>query len=400
MRTIYLDYAAATPLSERVRSAMEKSYGDAYGNPSSMHHVGRHAHDVLEGYRARIAEALQVDTHEIIFTGSGTESANLALLGLARAHRRWGNHVIVSSVEHVAILAAAAQLETEGFSVTYLPVDMYGAISCEDLRKALTPQTILVSIMYANNEIGTIQPIADVVEICTTYRTDTHYPLVHTDACQAIGQLPVAPRLLGVDALTLNSAKIYGPQGVGLLYVKRGVLLQPLIVGGSQERGLRAGTENVSLIAGFAAALCEAVANTETYAAEMHALQDYFIAHVKHEIPNISFNGHPVRRLSNNVHITIPDIEGESLVLMLSEEGICCSTGSACSSLELEPSHVLTAIGQPHDRIHGSLRFTFGNGITKEDLRYTVTVLSNVVRVLRSITACTTSVYKNQHVPV
>lgn len=400
MRTIYLDYAAATPLSERVRSAMEKSYGDAYGNPSSMHHVGRHAHDVLEGYRARIAEALQVDTHEIIFTGSGTESANLAMLGIARANRRSGNHVIVSAIEHTAILASAKQLETEGFLVTYLPVDMHGVVSCDDLKRALTPQTILVSIMYANNEVGTVQPISDVVEICNTYRAGAAYPLVHTDACQAIGQLPVFPHLLGVDALTLNSAKIYGPRGIGLLYVRHGVSIAPVIVGGFQERGLRAGTENVSLAAGFATALCDAVEHTETYAADMKALQDYFVSNLKKEIPNISFSGHLVQRLPNNVHITIPDIEGESLVLMLSEAGICCATGSACSSLDLAPSHVLAAMGQPYDRIHGSLRFTFGNGITKEDLWYTITVLSDVVRTLRAMTACTTCVYKNRYVSV
>ena len=393
---IYLDHAATTPLSETAGAAMEACLYEPYGNPSSMHQVGRQAYDALYESRRTLAEALSVDPQEIILTGSGTESDNLALLGLARRHREHGNHVIISAIEHKAVLAAAEQLEREGFSVTRLPVDASGMVSVVDLKTALQPETILVSIMYANNEIGTVEPIGDVVQVCKEFRQNSQYPLVHTDACQAVGMLQCVPHMLGVDAMTINSSKIYGPKGVGLLYLRRGVSIQPLIVGGDQEHGIRAGTENIALIAGFATALTEAVAHTHTHGVVMKKLQSYFIQELLATVPGIAFNGHSTDRLPNNVHVTIPDIEGESLVLMLSEAGICCATGSACSSRDLEPSHVLHAIGQSDDVIHGSLRFTFGRTTTKEALSHTARVLGEVVKQLRTITACTTEVYKQQ----
>jgi cysteine desulfurase len=316
---------------------------------------------------------------------------------LAYAHQSRGQHIIVSAIEHKAILTTAKALEREGFSVTYVPVDTYGLVSAKDVAEALRPDTTVVSIMYANNEVGTIEPIRELVEVCRRAGGDTSYPLFHTDACQAVGMLPVAPRELGVDAMTINSSKIYGPKGIGLLYVRDGVAITPQIVGGDQERGKRAGTENVALVQGFATAVSEAVAGMNTYTDTMHELQSYFISGLQHNLPNVSFNGHPDRRLPNNVHITIPEVEGESLVLLLSEAGICCATGSACSSLDLEPSYVLSAIGQDDDIIHGSLRFSFGNSTTKADLDYTIDTLTAVVKKLRTITACNTEAYQRLH---
>lgn len=391
----YLDYAAATPLSEVARKAMEESYNTVYGNPSSVHPVGRRSYDALWNSRKQLASALSVDPKEIILTGSGTEADNLAVLGLARAHRAHGRHIIVSAIEHKAVLMAARQLEQEGFLVTYLPVDKDGTVPPLELQAALRPATILVSIMYANNEIGTIEPIKEVVEVCRAYQSESQYPLVHTDACQAVGMLPVAPRALGVDAMTINSSKIYGPKGIGLLYLRGGVKVEPFVVGGAQEGGVRAGTESTALAAGFAAAVSEAVANRETYAARLRGLQEHFISELQKNVPQCTFNGHPTNRLPNNVHITIPDVEGESLVLLLGEAGICAATGSACSSEELAPSHVLTAIGQDEEVIHGSLRFTLGRDTTKDELTRTARTLAEVVSWLRSVTASTTTVYQN-----
>jgi cysteine desulfurase len=394
-KIIYLDHAATTPLSLKAGEAMVERMYSAYGNPSSLHQVGRQAHDILAESKKQMAKVLGVLPQEIILTGSGTESDNLALFGLARAYKNEGNHIIISAIEHKAVLVAAKELEREGFSVTYLPVDTYGRVSVSDVVSALTPKTILVSIMYANNEIGTIEPIEEIGKEIQNFRNASGTcPIFHTDACQAVGLLPISPQTLGVDAMTINSSKIYGPKGIGLLYVRQGVKVSPVIVGGDQERGLRAGTENVALVAGFAAALYEAEEMRESHAVAMTTLQSYFIQLLKEAIPGIQLNGHPEYRLQNNVHVTIPDVEGESLVLMLGEEGICCATGSACSSLDLVPSHVLVAIGQDVDVIHGSLRFTFGRDTTQEELRYTTTVLAEVVERLRNITASTTSAYK------
>ena len=394
-KVIYLDFAATTPLSEAVGKAIEKYLYSPYGNPSSLYSLGRQAHDVLNANRQQIAEQLAVETGEIYFTGSGTESDNMAILGLARANREHGTHIIVSAIEHKAVLAAASELAQEGFSVTYLPVDEFGTVSITALKQALQPDTVLVSIMYANNEIGTIEPITEIARVCREYAPQSIYPLVHTDACQAVGMLPVKPRDLGVDAMTINSSKIYGPKGIGLLYVRQGVSLKPLIVGGDQEQSKRAGTENVALIAGFAAAVTSAVAQTNNHAEAMKELRSYFIEQLGEVVPGILFNGHPTERLPNNVHITIPEVEGESLVLMLSEVGVCCATGSACSSLDLLPSHVLKAIGQEDDLIHGSLRFTFGRQTTKDELQYAAKALGEIVIRLRQITACNTSAFYN-----
>ncbi len=387
-KSIYLDNAASTPLDPVVFATMLPHLKDNYGNPSSFHHVGRQAFDTLAEAKQSIANTLEVDTNEIILTGSGTESDNLAIFGLAYANRQHGNHIIVSAIEHKAVLAAAKKLENDGFQVSYLPVNEHGLIRIEDLLNLLTPETILISIMYANNEIGTIQPISLIVEAIKEHYSESKWcPLIHTDACQAVGMLPVYPRQLGVDALTINSAKIYGPKGIGLLYVKAGTALTPQVVGGDQEKQRRAGTENIALIVGFATALKLAIQNLETNTNHLTELQTHFRSELKKSIPALFFNGHPTKHLPNNTHICIPHLEGESMLLMLDTYGICASTGSACSAADLEPSHVLSAIGLHEDVIHGSLRFSLGKTTTKEDLDYTVKALTEIYQTLIAISA-------------
>ena len=394
-RIVYADHAAGTPLGETAYAAMLPHLANTYGNPSSLHCRGRQAHEVLETARVSIAETLGVLPTEIIFTGSGTESDNLAITGIARAARR-GQHVIVSAIEHKAVLAAVVGLEADGFEVTRIPVDHTGRISIDTVLDAVRDDTTLISIMYANNEIGTTEPIQELAAALQQRFPDGR-PFLHTDACQAPGLLDVSPRKLGVDAMTLNSAKVYGPKGIGLLYKAAHVPLEPLIVGGEQEHGLRAGTEQVALAVGFAAALQEAVAERAEHHARMRQLSDHFKQKLQQTLPQVIFNGHSAERLPNNVHISISDLEGESLVLMLDQHGICAATGSACSSHDLEPSHVLTAIGVDNDLIHGSLRFTFGRATSSADIDYLVHVLQGVVKRLETITACQTAAFKRHH---
>lgn len=385
--TIYLDHSATTPLDIEVHEEMSRIGTGIYGNPSSMHHQGRLAFDLLENARRSIATTLGSQPSEIIFTGSGTESDNLAIIGIAHAYQEHGKHIIVSAIEHKAVLAAAKHLETEGFEVTYLPVDTDGLINIDACIRAIRPDTILVSIMYANNEIGTIQPIAELSTLLKKNRGQNVTPLLHTDACQAVGMLPITVSEIGADAMTINSSKIYGPKGIGLLYVKNGLRVEPVIVGGDQELGKRAGTENVILAHGFAVALsnaCNTQLTTHTHTME---LRDYFMHTLCATHPDIVLNGHQHKRLPNNLHISIPHLEGESLVLQLDQYGICCSTGSACSAVDLEPSHVLRAIGVDDELIHGSLRFSLGKTTTIEDINYTLRCLTQCIETLRTITA-------------
>jgi len=394
-KPIYLDYASTTPLDPEVYSAMEPYLKNIFGNPSSIHQVGRAAFDAISSARQTISTTLEVEPEEIIFTGSGTESDNLAILGLAYGNLQYGNHIIVSTIEHKAVLTAVHKLEQAGFKVTYLPVDEKGLVNLDELKKALTDQTILVSIMYANNEIGTIQPIKETSDLIHKYYKNQHWPIIHTDACQAVGMLPISPSLLGVDAMTLNSSKIYGPKGIGLLYLKSGIKLSPQIIGGDQERGRRAGTENVALAIGFSVALKKAVENLESSSKRLSLLQKYFLEKLETKIPSLILNGHSTKRLPNNIHICLPDIEGESILLLLDAAGICAATGSACSSASLEPSHVLTAIGRSEDIIHGSIRFSFSIYTTEAELDYTTKTLAEVVTRLRSMTA--SSIKINPH---
>jgi cysteine desulfurase len=343
----------------------------------------------LNDARGTVSRILGCEPEEVLFTGSGTESDNLAILGVARGNYASGKHVIVSAIEHKAVLESAKQLEREGFEVSIAPVHLSGLIDLDAFEKLLRPDTILVSVMYANNEVGTIEPIEQIAAIIKKHRGQKNFPLLHTDACQAAGLLPLNVQKLGVDLMTLNGSKIYGPKGVGLLYKKKGVLLEPIIVGGEQEKGLRAGTESVPLIVGLAEALSLAEAFRDDEVVRLIELRDYFIAEIRKKIPQALLNGHEYLRLPNNVHFSFPHIEGESILLMLDQAGIEVSTGSACSARDLKPSYVLLALGQSAELAHGSVRFSLGRHTTKEDIGYVLSVLPGVVEQLSSMSALT-----------
>jgi len=393
---IYLDYAATTPVDPRVADVVDKATRKIFGNPSSAYNSGREAKKFLENSRQKISAVLGCASNEIIFTGSGTESDNLAIIGAARAYKKYGKHIIVSAIEHFAVLKACQYLEKkEGFEVTYLPVNKNGIVEPDLLTKSLRRDTILVSIMYANNEIGTIQPILKISKILKTFRKnklfntksseriDERLPLFHTDACQAAGALDINVQHLGVDTMTLNGSKIYGPKATGCLYLRRGARLEPIILGGSQERGLRAGTENPALMAGFTKALQLADKNREKESKRLIKLRDYLIKEVLDKFPSAKLNGDPILRLPNNVNISFSDVDGEMLLLMLDERGIEVSTGSACTTSTTSPSHVITALQDSNHgernlsrvsrgsrTISGNLRITLGHSTTKKDLNY------------------------------
>lgn len=393
MKTIYLDNASATPLRPEARSVLMEHLTHTYGNASSIHGVGRRAEAVLEGARHEVARALDVDPHEIIFTSGGTEANNLGIVGTARAYGARGTHILVSSIEHPSVLEAAESLTKHGFTVEHIPVDACGRIHTDAVLARVRSETILVSVMYANNEIGTIAPIRELSDaLRARFPDERTRPLLHTDACQAVGQLTVAPKMLGVDLMTINSSKIYGPKGVGALYVRNGVRVTPQIVGGHQEASLRAGTENVPAIAGFARALTYATREMCDTHERLTALRDECIHNIMHVLPGTMLNGHPTERLPNNIHFSFPHIEGESLVLLLDAHGICTSTGSACSAHDLAPSHVLRAIGQDASIIHGSLRLTLGRETTAEDLRCVRDTLIASVKHLQALSPLPLSV--------
>lgn len=386
---VYLDYASTTPLAPQVRKAMMPYLEDEFGNPSNLYTLGQRAKEAIKKARGQVASVLNCHPWEIIFTGSGTESCNLAVLGVAGACRTRG-HIITSKIEHHAVLHPIEALEKQGWKVSYLDVDKFGIINLNQLKKTLTKKTILVSIMYANNEIGTIQPIAEIARLIKIFNRQTkksgnQKTLFHTDACQAAGQLDLDVKKLGVDLLTINGSKIYGPKGIGALYVKKGIELEPLMYGGEQEKGLRPGTENVAGIVGLGKALTLAERSRKKESQRLKVLRNYLIKEVLKSIPKSFLNGHPQKRLPNNAHFIILDIEGEALTLWLDKYGICASTGSACTSAQLEPSHVLRALGLPREVIHGSLRLTLGRETTKKDIDYLLKVLPKIVKKLRSI---------------
>ncbi len=388
-KVVYLDYAAATPIDPEVLQTMLPYWDKRYGNASSMHESGRRAKGAIDSARAAVAETLYCEPEEILFTGSGTESDNVALLGAARAARARGNHIIISAIEHKAVLESAEQLKKEGFEVSVLPVDKQGTITVDECLKLITKKTVLMSIMYANNEIGTVEPIQKLSAALQKRSGRELYPLLHTDACQAAGFLPLNVAELGVDLMTLNGSKIYGPRGIGALYKKKGVPLLPLIVGGEQEWHLRAGTESVPLIVGFAAALAKAERLRAAESARLTALRDFFIDRLLKKVPRAVLNGHPTDRLPNNVHVSVPHIEGESILLMLDRHRVEASTGSACSAYDLQPSHVLLALGQTAELAHGSIRFTLGRHTTKEELEYVLSVFPGIVERLIRLSALT-----------
>lgn len=387
MKKIYLDHAAATPVDERVAARIVKSQR-VFGNASSLHSQGKEAKKLLEESRQKVARIIGVSAPEIIFTSSGTESDNLALFGVARTLKK--GHIVVSKIEHMAVLRAAGQLEDVGFQVTYLPVKNNGIVDPAELAKALRKDTILVSIMCANNEIGTIQPIAKIAKAVRNFEKQNGTKIVfHTDACQAAGALDINVQKLGVDLMTLNGSKIYGPKGTGCLFVRRGFNIEPLTVGGSQEMGRRAGTENVPLLAGFAMALQLADKNRIKESARLIKLRDHLIASIIKTIPGSRLNGDEILRLPNNINIsfssnnpTLADKDGasgEMLVLALDQKGIEVSTGSACTTSETGPSHVLKAIGVKD----ANLRITLGRSTTKKDLDYFLKVLPGIVTKLK-----------------
>jgi cysteine desulfurase len=398
MKNIYLDYAATTPIRKEVMEAMLPYFFDKFGNPSSFHSPGKIAKDAVEAARERVAKILNCRTAEIVFTGGGTESDNLAVLGAARANKDKGKHIIASKIEHPAVLDSCKKLEKEGFEISYIPVGKDGIIKLDEFKKALRKDTILVNVMYANNEIGAIQPIAEIAKIIRNFRNSTSpnpslerrgaaFPYFHTDACQAAGALSLDVAKLGVDLLTLNGSKIYGPKGTGALYVKKGVKIEPLIFGGGQEFGFRSGTENVPAIAGLAKALELAQKEKEKEGARLIKLRDKLIRGILKNISGSFLNGHPSFRLPNNANISIPKVEGEAMVLYLDSKGVYASTGSACSSRSLRPSHVLTAIGLNDELAHGSLRFTLGRSTTGEDIEFVIKILPGIVKKLREVSS-------------
>ncbi|MFX1364567.1 MAG: cysteine desulfurase NifS [Promethearchaeota archaeon] len=387
IKKVYLDYAASTPMDPEVVNEMTIHLNGTFGNASSLHSYGQAAHQILEQSRDNIALFLNAEPNEIYFTSSGTESDNLAIKGVGFKHKNTGNHIITSKIEHHAVLHPCQYLEKLGFNVTYLDVDKYGVVDLNELEEAITDNTILISIMFANNEIGTIEPIKEIGIIAKN-----HNIIFHTDAVQAFGRIPINIEDMNIDLLSASAHKIYGPKGVGLLYIreKGGKLggkknIEPLIHGGGHERGLRSSTENIPGIVGFSKAveLCRKNIGKETK--RLIRFRDRLIKEVTENIEDVYLNGHPTQRLPNNVNLGFRYIEGESIVLSLNEEGIATSTGSACSSKSLEPSHVLLAIGQKPEEAHGSLRITMGRFTTQNDIEYLLEKLPPIITRLREI---------------
>ena len=385
-KLIYMDHAATTQVREEVLSAMLPYFSGAFGNPSSYYTIAQEARKAVDDSREQIARCLGARMSEVVFTSGGTESDNTALKGVAFAMQNVGRHVITTAVEHHAILHTCHQLEQFGFDVTYLPVDQYGLVDPDDVGRAITDQTVLVSVMLANNEIGTIEPISEVSRVVKSEAARRGQSIsMHTDAVQGAGFLDLDVKSLGVDLLSLSAHKFYGPKGVGALYVKRGTPMEPLQMGGGQERQRRSGTENVPGIVGMAEALRLATDERETESLRTVHLRDRIAEGIQQTIDMAYLNGHPTRRLPNNVNVSFEGVEGEPVLLGLDFAGICASSGSACSSASLEPSHVLLAIGRSADVAQGSLRITLGRDNTEEDVEYLLSVLPGVVGKLRAM---------------
>ena len=377
--TIYLDHAATTPLDPRVLDAMIPYLTTEYGNASSIYTLGRHAMQALDRAREQVAEIIHARPTEIAFVGCGSESDNLAIKGMAFASQKKGQHLITSSIEHHAVLHTCQYLERFGFNITYLPVDEHGCIDPDDVGRAITDQTTLVSIMYANNEIGTIEPIEEIGRICRARKVP-----FHVDAVQAGGALPIDVVALHVDLLSLSAHKFYGPKGLGILYVRQGMRILPQLQGGSQERGRRAGTENVAGIVGAATALCLAQEEMSHMTSHCVALRDHLIEGIL-AIPGSRLTGHPTKRLPNNASICFEGVEGESILLNLDLLGVAASTGSACTSGSVDPSHVLVAIGLTPEWSHGSLRLTLGKENTEADVETIISALPKIIEKLRAL---------------
>lgn len=389
---VYLDHAGTTPMEPQVFEFMTPYFNKIYGNPSSLHAVGQEARYALDESRERVSQVLHCRAREVVFTGSGTEADNAAVQGVATALQETGNHIITSSAEHHAVLHTCQYMETLGFDVTYLPVDSYGMIQPEAVYDAITDRTTLVSIMYANNEIGTINPVPEISRMVRQRAGELERTIVmHTDAVQAAGFLDLDVSHLGVDMLSLSGHKFYGPKGTGVLYAKRGTPFLPLILGGGQERERRAGTENIPSVAGLSMALELADSAREASSAHCAALRDRIIEVVLDRVPKSQLNGHPTQRLPNNANFSFGGVEGEPILLGLDMAGIAASSGSACSSGSLEPSHVLLALGQSAELARGSLRLTLGKDNTAEEIEYLLEKLVNLVDQLRRLPTLATT---------
>ena len=380
MKRIYLDYAATTPTHPKVVEAMLPYFTEAFGNPSSIYACGQETKGAIEEARIKVANLIGARDEEIVFTSGGTEADNLALMGVAFANEAKGNHIITTAIEHHAVIETCQFLESRGFKVTYLPVDNHGMVDPNHVRKAITAKTILISVMHANNEVGTIEPITEISRIA---REAGAY--CHTDAVQAVGRIPVDVNELGVDLLSMSAHKLYGPKGVGALYIRKGTRLTPMMHGGDQERKRRASTENVPGIVGFGTAAELAQQEMSQEVQRLTQLRDQLIIGLRERIDHAQLNGHPVRRLPNNVNVSFEFIEGESIVLNLDLENICAATGSACSSSSLEPSYVLLAMGLSPEQAHGSLRLTSGRWTGEEDISRVLEVLPRIVAKLRAM---------------
>lgn len=379
-KRIYLDYSATTPCDSVVVKAMLPYFSDKFGNASTLYSFGKEARAAIEQSREKVANAIGANTEEIVFTSSGTESNNTVLKGIAYINEDKGDHIITTSIEHHSVVEPCKFLEKQGFKLTYLPVDKYGLVDPEDIKKAITPKTLLVSIIYGNNEIGTIQPIKEIGKIVK--ESGIYF---HTDAVQALGHIPVNVNISGIDFLSASAHKFYGPKGIGILYIRRGSKITPLMHGGDQEKKKRASTENVPAIVGLGIAVEIAIKSMDDEMNRIKVLRDKFVSGVLNNIENVKLNGHPTDRLPNNVNFSIKGIEGEAIILRLDMEGISASTGSACSSYRLEPSHVLLAIGVQRDLAQGSIRFSLGKYTKDKDIDYVLKVLPDVVAKLRSI---------------
>ncbi len=380
MNRVYMDNAATTQISRPVLEEMMPYLQEGFGNPSSINWWGREARKALENARRQVAAAIGAQAKEVYFTGSGTEADNWAIRGAAYANKKKGNHIITSAIEHHAVLHTCQQLEKEGFEVTYVPVDEEGILDIEALKNAITPKTTLITVMTANNEIGTIQPIEEIGEIARGHKI-----LFHTDAVQAIGSIAIDVKNMPIDMLSMSAHKFHGPKGVGALYVRSGVRLQQLMQGGAQERNQRPGTENVASIVGMGKAIELAMENMEERNTRLIRLRDRLISQILERIPEVRLNGHASKRLPGNANVSIRYIEGEALLLSLDLKGVAGSSGSACTSGSLDPSHVLLAIGLPHEIAHGSLRLTLSEGNTEEEVDYVVDTLVDVVDNLRAM---------------
>ena len=380
MENVYFDNAATTKLDEVVLEKMMPYLRDYYGNASSIYKLGRESRKAVEESREKIAKVLNCKPNEIYFTAGGSESDNTAIKGIARANRKKGNHIITSKIEHPAVLETCKELEKEGFEVSYISVDENGILNLEELEKEIRPTTILITVMFANNEIGTIQPIEEIGKIAKERNI-----YFHTDAVQAVGSVRIDVQKLNIDSLSLSGHKFYGPKGIGALYVKTGVRFDKYISGGHQERNKRAGTENVAGIVGIGNAIELAYENLDEHNKQIKELRDYYVEQVKEKIPYIKINGDMEKRLCGNSNISFRFIEGEGLLLNLDLKGICASSGSACTSGSLDPSHVLLAIGLPHEIAHGSLRISIGKYNTKEEIDYLVENLVEIVNRLREM---------------